>query len=68
MRHSEIMAARCWDQLDLAKHRLFVPKAKAGQREQPITPELIELLRAEREMREDRDGWIFPSPHKDSMT
>jgi integrase len=59
------MAAR-WDQLDLAKHRLYVPKAKAGQREQPITPELAELLTREREMRDDREGWIFPSPHKDS--
>jgi integrase len=66
MRHSEIMAAR-WDQLDLAKHRLHIPKAKAGQREQPITPELAELLTREREMRDDRDGWIFPSPHSDSQ-
>jgi integrase len=65
MRHSEIMAAR-WDQLDVARHRLYIPKAKAGQREQPITPELAELLMREREMRDERDGWIFPSPHKDS--
>jgi integrase len=65
MRHSEIMAAR-WDQLDLASRRLFIPNAKAGQREQPITPGLAELLAREREMRDDRDGWIFPSPHADS--
>jgi integrase len=65
MRHSEILSTR-WDRLDLAKHRLHVPKAKAGQREQPITPELATLLNSEREMREDREGWIFPSPHKDS--
>jgi integrase len=62
MRHAEIMAAR-WDQLDLANRRLFIPDAKAGQREQPITSELTEILAAEREMRQDRDGWIFPSPH-----
>jgi len=67
MRHSEILAAR-FDQIDFDKRRLFVPDAKAGQREQPITPELADMLRAEREMREDRDGWIFPSPHKDSGT
>jgi len=65
MRHGEIMATR-WDQLDLANRRLFIPDAKAGQREQPITPELAELLAREREMRQDRDGWIFPSPHADS--
>jgi integrase len=63
MRHGEILAA---DQLDLDRCRLFVPVAKAGQREQPITPELAELLRREREMRDDRKGWVFPSPHKDS--
>ena len=67
MRHAEIMATR-WDQLDLAHRRLFIPDAKAGQREQPITPELAALLAAEREMRQDREGWIFPSPHADSAT
>jgi integrase len=65
MRHSEILAAR-FDQLDLDGRRLFVPDAKAGQREQPITPELAAALKREREMREDRAGWTFPSPHKDS--
>jgi integrase len=65
MRHAEITSAR-WDQLDLINRRLSIPAAKAGQREQPITPELAELLAAEREMRQDRVGWIFPSPHTDS--
>jgi integrase len=37
MRHSEILAAR-FDQLDLDHLRLFISDAKAGQREQPITP------------------------------
>jgi integrase len=65
MRHGEILAAR-WDQLDLVKLRLYIPNAKAGQREQPITAELGQILVREREMRDDRTGWIFPSPHKDS--
>jgi len=65
MRHAEILAAR-FDQIDFDRMRLFVPDAKAGQREQPITPELAKMLRAEREMREDRNGWILPSSHKDS--
>jgi integrase len=66
MRHAEILSTR-WDKLDVDHLRLFIPDAKAGQREQPITPELAALLRQEREMR-DQNGWIFPSPHKDSGT
>ena len=45
MRHREILSAR-WDRLDLANCRLFIPDAKAGEREQPITPELAEMLAA----------------------
>jgi integrase len=67
MRHSEILGAR-WDRLDFNKRRLFVPIAKAGQREQPLTKELVDILRREREMREDREGWIFPSPHSDTKS
>jgi Phage integrase family len=52
--------------LSRLNRRLFIPDAKAGEREQPITPELAELLASEREMRQDRQGWIFPSPHADS--
>ena len=57
------MAARR-DHLDLANRRLFIPDAKTGERKQPITLELGEL--PEREMRDDREGWIFPSPHSDT--
>jgi integrase len=67
MRHSEILAAR-FDKIDFDKRRLFVPDAKGGQRAQPITSELAEMLRGEREMRDDRAGWIFPSLHRDSRT
>ena len=65
MRHDEIMCAR-WDQLDLAHRRLFIPQAKGGKREQPITPELADMLARERKMRDDREVWIFPSPHADT--
>ncbi len=41
--------------------QLFIPRAKAGQREQPITPELADILRKEREMADDPKGWIFPA-------
>ncbi len=60
MRHSEILAAR-FDQVDFDKLRLHVPDAKAGEREQPITPQLAAMLRREREMAKDRNGWIFPT-------
>ena len=35
---------------------------EAGQREQPITPELANMLLKEQEMADDPNGWIFPSP------
>jgi integrase len=68
MRHREILKAR-FEHLDLERNRLFVPKAKAGMREQPITPQLADILRKEREMATDPEGWIFPSPRaKGSLT
>ncbi len=67
MRHSEIMEAR-WEHLDLEARRLYLPRAKAGAREQPITAELADTLANERETRKDRKGWIFPSPHQDAKT
>jgi integrase len=60
MRHSEILSAR-FDRLDTANLRLFIPRAKAGERGQPITAELATLLERERETREHRNGWIFPA-------
>jgi integrase len=65
MRHSKILHAR-FDDLDLDHHRLFIPRAKAGTREQPITKELAGALRQEREQREDPDGWILVSPRPDA--
>jgi integrase len=67
MRHDEIMNAR-WEYLNLATRRLFVPQAKAGKREQPITVELAQILEQERASRDDREGWIFPSPHTGTST
>ena len=67
MRHDEIINAR-WEHLDLANRRLFIPKAKAGKREQPITAELAAILERERASRDDREGWVFPSPHTGTTT
>jgi integrase len=67
MRHREILRTR-FDQLDLDTNRLFVPRAKGGRREQPITPQLAEILRGEIASREDKKGWIFPSPRPNASS
>ena len=67
MRHREILCAR-FDQLDFENRRLYVPQGKAGDREQPITPQLTAVLESERSMRDDPDGWIFPSPRPKAST
>ncbi|HMU20667.1 MAG TPA: site-specific integrase [Sphingorhabdus sp.] len=74
MRHSEILRIR-FDQIDFANRRIYVPEAKAGQRVQPITPSLADMLKKERNQREDAEGWIFPAtksnsttPHRQAMT
>lgn len=65
MRHAEILRAR-WDQLDIENRRLYIAQAKAGAREQPITVRLAEVLAREREMRTDKEGWIFASRYSNS--
>lgn len=69
MRHSEIVKAR-FEHLDLDNLRLYIPYAKAGDREQPITPELADILRNELSMRDEKhqDGWIFPSPRPNASS
>ncbi|MGI8705024.1 MAG: tyrosine-type recombinase/integrase [Sphingomicrobium sp.] len=73
MRHSEIVCRR-FDELDWDNCRLWIGKAKAGARVQPITPALRDALKRRRESAEDQDGWIFPSrtksakrPHRVSL-
>jgi integrase len=60
MRHREILAAR-FDQVDWQNCRLVIPDAKAGQRLQPISVELRDVLLRERELASDPTGWIFPA-------
>ena len=60
MRHREILKSR-FDQIDWERRRQHIQEAKAGARWQPLTSELIDILKNEREMREDQDGWIFPA-------
>ncbi|MEG3166410.1 tyrosine-type recombinase/integrase [Sphingomonas sp. PB2P19] len=60
MRHREILQVR-YDQIDFANRRIFIPEAKAGQREQPITAVLADALQRQRRMENDQDGWVFPT-------
>lgn len=73
MRHSEILGVR-FDQVDFANRRLFIPRAKAGEREQPITPALASMLMQQRAVAVDKVGYVFPTrrsqpkhPHRMSM-
>lgn len=74
MRHSEILRIR-FDQIDFNRCRIHIPEAKAGERRQPITTELRDILIAERGQRDDQDGWLFPTqrpklsrkPHRSRM-
>ncbi len=67
MRHSEILRVR-WDQIDFKHRRINIPEAKAGQRQQPITKGLAELLEKERGQRDDQEGYIFAPSRHDSKS
>lgn len=61
MRRSEILGIRR-EHVDLDRLTIFVPKAKAGAREQPITRRLAEFLRAYLATLAPDVPWLFPSP------
>lgn len=58
MRHGEARRLM-WEYLDLDRRRFFIPKAKAGEREQPITAELATTLKREMAVRGEAEGYIF---------
>lgn len=60
MRKHEILEIRL-DNIDLDRHLIFIPHAKRGPREQPITRKLAELLRPHLELAEPEQVWLFPS-------
>ena len=60
MRHGEILAIRLAD-IDFQRRVIWIPKAKAGAREQPITNELAEYLKRRVEMLPPGTEWLFPS-------
>jgi integrase len=61
MRHMEILRLRR-DRLDLSGLKVFIDKAKAGARMQPITAEVADCLRRHIATLPTNTNWVFPSP------
>lgn len=62
MRRMEILSIQL-KYIDLEKHVIFIPQAKSGAREQPITKRLTGFLRAYIEAAASDQIWLFPSKH-----
>jgi integrase len=60
MRAGEILAIRKAD-IDLNRRRIFIPQAKAGARDQPVTQELAEFLEQHMAGLPKGTEWLFPS-------
>jgi integrase len=60
MRMTEILSIRR-EHVDLDRRRIFVPAAKAGSRDQPITAELCSFLKAHIAALPKGTEWLFPS-------
>ena len=60
MRMSEILSIRRQN-VDVARRRIFVPQAKAGAREQPMTSELAAYLEQYCAALPKGTEWLFPS-------
>jgi integrase len=63
MRHSEIIRVR-YDEIDFDTRRIWINKAKAGEREQPIPQALADALNRQQAMEADPTGYIFPAMNK----
>lgn len=62
MRKSEILSIRV-ENIDIERRRIFLPVAKAGSREQPITEGLADYLRS---IIQESEGWLFPAGRANS--
>ncbi|MBF0454183.1 MAG: site-specific integrase [Magnetococcales bacterium] len=63
MRRMEILSIRM-EHIDLARRMIFIPKAKAGAREQPITEHLAGFLKGYVESADAGQEWLFPANTK----
>lgn len=60
MRRSEILSIRL-EYIDLDKMMIFIPEAKAGARQQPITQHLAQFLKGYIEIAGAGQEWLFPA-------
>ena len=60
MRKMEILSIELKN-IDLERRVIYIPQAKAGAREQPITSNLADFLRGYIESSEPGETWLFPS-------
>ena len=58
MRHGEARRLR-WEHFDAYRRRLFIPEAKAGEREQPIPSSLAATLQRVQTQRGEFEGYVF---------
>ncbi len=61
MRKSEILSI-LKSNIDVDRRVIYVPRAKAGPREQPITQHLADFLAKYIEVSQPGTDWLFPSP------
>lgn len=60
MRKMEILSIKL-EHIDVNRRVIYIPKAKAGAREQPITASLADFLKSRIEQSEPNQIWLFPS-------
>lgn len=65
MRRMEILSIRL-ENIDLNKRVIYIPKAKAGAREQPIPQYLADFLRSYIDAAKVDQVWLFPAKLSDS--
>ncbi|WP_445369864.1 tyrosine-type recombinase/integrase [Methylomonas sp. BW4-1] len=65
MRKMEILSIRL-GHIDLKRRVIYIPKAKAGAREQPITAHLADYLKQHLKQVESEQVWLFPSESSES--
>jgi integrase len=63
MRHGEILRIR-WEEIDFEQRRIYIGRAKAGQREQPIPPSLASALKEQWAQLGEPKSWLFPTSRK----
>ena len=67
MRKSEILAIRL-EHIQLEQQSIYIPQAKAGARQQPITQHLAQFLQGYLDQAKPAQEWLFPTRKQSSNT